>query len=62
MLQLGVELDLLEVDGAGEEHVHELTVGRPRAQLLTKHSHYLMMHKMNFHGPTQLLTKFDLYF
>ena len=34
MLQLGVELDLLEVDGAGEEHVHELTVDGAGAELL----------------------------
>ena len=34
MLQLGVELDLLEHHGAGEEHVHELAVDGARAQLL----------------------------
>ena len=29
VLQLGVELDPLERDGAGEEHVHELAVRGP---------------------------------
>ena len=34
VLQLGVELDLLEHHGAGEEHVHELAVDGAGAQLL----------------------------
>ena len=34
MLQLGVELDLLERHGAGEEHVHELTIDGASAKLL----------------------------
>ena len=34
VLQLGVELDLLEHHGAGEQHVHELAVDGARAQLL----------------------------
>ena len=34
MLEVGAELDLLEADGAGKEHVHELTVGGTAAHLL----------------------------
>ena len=34
VLELGVELDLLEHHGAGEEHVHELAVDGSSAQLL----------------------------
>lgn len=33
VLQLGLELDLLQQDATGKQHVHELAVGRPcRAQ------------------------------
>ena len=34
VLQLGVELDLLEHHGAGKQHVHELAVDGPGAELL----------------------------